>query len=123
MGLDQFAYSTKEQNVINDENFKGAKSAHAFFQWCKNYPLQNWMQKFWFDKTGKTSVYEFNCSPIRLREEDIEHLRADIESGKLAENYSEKDYTREMKERDLWFCDTALEKIGEGRAIYYVPWW
>lgn len=123
MGLDQFAYSTKEQNVINDENFKGAESAHAFFQWCKNYPLQNWMQDFWSDKTGKTSVYEFNCSPIRLREEDIELLRKDIESGKLAEDFAENDYTPFMKERDLSFCKMALEKTREGRAIYYVPWW
>lgn len=123
MGLDQFAYSTKEQNVINDENFKGVEGAHAFFQWSKNYPLQNWMQDFWSDKTGKTSVYEFNCSPIRLREEDIELLRKDIESGKLAEDFAENDYTPFMKERDLSFCKMALEKIKEGRAIYYVPWW
>lgn len=121
MGLDQYAYYTKKENAIDDEHFKGYEDVQCEdFYWRKNQPLQNWMRNLWMKKTGNTDPWEFNCVLLRLSEEDIKALRADIENGVLDTISKSKYYD---KERDLQFCDEAEQRFAKGYAIYYEPWW
>ena len=113
MGLDQMAYSRDKVDV--------------HMTWRKHPNLQGWMERLWESHGNEGS---FNCIELRLGEEDIKHLKNDIENGTLnggeddTEGFFFGDNSDEYyKDQDLRFCDWALAEIEAGREVYYDSWW
>lgn len=134
MGLDQYAYRVKMQNVKDDLDFERGRYNDTtgmddlnndldFDYWRKFYPLDNWMRGIYLAKGGTDN---FNCNPVRLEEEDLDNLYAAAQSLDFyADNYyndsrreKEEEYSHLMK-----FIAKAKKAIDEGDAVYYDNWW
>lgn len=108
MGLDAYAYKVpilkdiKEELDIEFLKETGLVETERvlFFEWRKQYPLQNFMEKLYRERGGKE---QFNCIPVYLKEKDIKRLEK--EGGYLK------------------FVKDAMEALNEGYEIYYDSWW
>jgi hypothetical protein len=121
MGLDMYAYRTKETPAEEvDFNVKNEELIH---QWRKHPNLHGWMEELYYQKGGAED--SFNCVNVQLTKDDLLKLRSDIEDNLLP--YTEGSFfgmtTGEEKEDDLEFIDKALKDIDEGYTIYYSSWW
>ena len=121
MGLDMYAYRTKETPAEEvDFNVKNEEPIH---QWRKHPNLHGWMEELYYQKGGAED--SFNCVNVQLTKDDLLKLRSDIEDNLLP--YTEGSFfgmtTGEEKEDDLEFIDKALKDIDEGYTIYYSSWW
>lgn len=135
MGLDMYAYSVSQDNVIDDFNFKRPTNDEAddnkvndLFYWRKHPNLHGLMEQIWIDRGGCTEGSTegvFNCQKIRLYLEDITRIENAVNSGNLplTEGFFFGVSTPEQKEEDLEFCALAKSEIEKGRAVYYDSWW
>lgn len=133
MGLDQYAYRVKKQNVIDNLNFyEGDRLEFGpdtlgndldFDYWRKFYPLDRWAEEV-YDRKGGKDV--FNCSNVRLDLKDLDELE------KLAQEdeFYDDDYFTSPQEGREWhyehlmrFIKNAREAINSGDAVYYSNWW
>ena len=134
MGLDQYAYRIKMQNVKDDlafkrENYNVSTGMDSlgndldFDYWRKFYPLDNWMRSIYLVKGGTD---EFNCNPVRLTKEDLDNLHAAAQS---LDFYTGGYYNNPQKEKEeeydhlMKFIAKAKQAINEGDAVYYDNWW
>jgi len=113
MGLDQYALSREPDTPE--------------FQWRKHPNLQGWMARLWESRGGTA---EFNCVELRLYKEDINKLKNDILSNNLSGNHGDTEgfffgsnADEYYKEKDLAFCDWALEELAKGNEVIYDSWW
>lgn len=133
MGLDQYAYRVKRQNVISDLSFKQGRLLSdgvtdefdndlGFDYWRKFFPLNRWAHKLYTKKGGKG---EFNCVKVKFAKEDLDEL---YELAQTDEFYQNGYYTDAKKERELEydhlmrFIENAKIVISEGDAVYYSNW-
>lgn len=125
MGLDQFAYRAKKSNSLSDFNCpKKTIIDYDFDYWRKFYGLQIWMENLYREKGGKEEV--FNCTPIRITEQDLDRLDRDSDE----DSFYEERYLptlEEEKEHEVGhlksFIKNAKKAIAEGYAVYYDSWW
>ena len=116
MGLDMFAWSVAQEDVIDDFTItKKDDSYPEVCYWRKHHSLHKWMEALYRERGGEAET--FNCIPLRLRSEDLQRLKKDI----TAQIVSRDD--PDDVERDLLFVKEAQILIAEGRAIYYDSWW
>jgi len=116
MGLDMFAWSVAQEDVIDDFTItKKDDSYPEVCYWRKHHSLHKWMEALYRERGGEAET--FNCIPLRLRSEDLQRLKKDI----TAQIVSRDD--PDDAERDLLFVKEAQILIAEGRAIYYDSWW
>lgn len=133
MGLDQYAYRVKQQNVISDLSFKQGRLLSdgvtdefgndlGFDYWCKFFPLNRWAYKIYTRKGGKD---EFNCDVIKLENGDLDELYILAQTDEFYQNgyYRDAKKERELEYVHLMkFIDDAKTAISEGDAIYYSNW-
>jgi len=123
MGLDMYAYKTKakpETDVdFSTQNFKPEEIQY----WRKHPNIHGWMENLYYHKGGKAG--SFNCVNVKLNEDDLNELEADIKAGNLPKTggffFGESDGS-EMEE-DLLFVSVAKQAIKEGYTVYYTSWW
>jgi hypothetical protein len=119
MGLDMYAWSVAQEDVIDD--FTIAKKEDAFlgseiFYWRKHHGLHKWMETLYRERGGVKE--SFNCVPIRLYSEDLDRLQ------ETADELLQDEFTDEFQlERDQEFIAKARSEIADGRAVYYDSWW
>lgn len=133
MGLDQYAYRVKRQNVISDLSFKQGRLLSdgvtdefgndlGFDYWRKFIPLDRWAYKVYLKKGGKG---EFNCAEIKLDKEDLDELYALAQTDEFYQNgyYGDAKKERAFEYNHLVeFIKNATAVIFEGHAIYYSSW-
>lgn len=120
MGLDMYAYTTKEIPA-SAVDFK-VDNASELHYWRKHPNLHGWMHDLYCAKGGKQS---FNCDPVLLTSEDIDQLEAAIKSGALPHTagffFGTTDGTE--TDDDLAFVAKARAALAEGLTVYYDSWW
>lgn len=121
MGLDQVAFALENDTELGSD--KALEEQEDIITWRKHPNLQGYMEKLWRSRGGEG---EFNCVTVELRKQDIYALRSAIQGKNLPETQgffygSDSDYY--YLEDDLLFCSIALERIKEGKKIYYSSWW
>lgn len=133
MGLDQYAYRVKRQNVIDDLKFKQGRLLSdgvtdelgndiGFDYWRKFYPLNRWAGNLYVKKGGTN---EFDCAVVRLDEDALDELYELAQDDEFYEDGYYHDAKREREaeyEHLMKFIRDAKEAITEGDAIYYSNW-
>ena len=111
MGLDQFAYTKREDEADN------------FAEWRKHPNLEGWMRQLW-ESQGNSG--EFNIEEVELTLEDIEHLQKDILNKNLPTTggfFFGSNSDEYYFEYDLEFCAKAKECLSNQQRVYYSSWW
>lgn len=117
MGLDMFAWSVAQEDVIDDFTItKRDDSYPELCYWRKHYPLHHWMEERYRKRGGLEE--NFNCIPIRLYSEDLDLLQK-LHDELILEEFPDKDNL----ERDQDFIVKARAAIAAGRTVYYDSWW
>lgn len=124
MGLDMYAFAVPKENAIDDFTFKREEDYIEIHYWRKHHDLHGWMENLYMQKGGQE---EFNCTPVRLTEEDLDQLEQDILENNLPEttgfffgNYPPDDASQED---DMYFITKARREIKNGKEVYYDSWW
>lgn len=121
MGLDMYAFTTKEQPA-KPVDFK-VEDASALHEWRKHPNLHGWMHDLYYAKGG--SAEDFNCVPVVLTTEDLDALEVVIRANALPPTagffFGETDGTE--TDDDLTFIAKAREAIAAGLTVYYDSWW
>ena len=138
MGLDQFVYRIKKDEIQDDvdistEKYNEETSEYESFvekeevhYWRKHPAMQGWMKKLYDSKGGEDPL--FNCVNVKVSEEDLLELQCDIKNNSLASHFEGgfffgEEKSDELKEDDLEFISKGLEAYSKGYEIYYSSWW
>lgn len=122
MGLDAYAYAVNYQPTKSvDFTFPKEIDAETalFFQWRKNWCIQQIMAEIYFNKEGQD--FSFNCAKVVIDEDDLDYIESEIRLSDYEDEYPDD---REVeRERDLNFVKLAREKIQQGFTVVYDSWW
>tara|TARA_R110000868_G_scaffold4165_1_gene25808 strand:+ start:4852 stop:5235 length:384 start_codon:yes stop_codon:yes gene_type:complete len=127
MGLDMFAYRTK-QKLGKDVNFENEEIDEdqlvKLQSWRKHPNLHGYFESVFL---GKGGTGEFNCQPVVLTEDDLHKLAASLIDEDLPETsgffFGQSDRSNEQNQEDLEFVKSALDAIKEGDTVLYDSWW
>ena len=121
MGLDMYAFTTKE-TPVTPVDFK-VSEVSKLHEWRKHPNLHGWMDQLYYAKGGHAE--SFNCVPVVLTLEDLDRLEADIRERRLPDTagffFGDSDGTEFLD--DLAFVDKARKAIADGLTVYYDSWW
>lgn len=120
MGLDAYVYTinfTPESEV--DFKLPQNIKLELFFQWRKNWEMQNVMADIYFNKGGIDET--FNCAKVILDLYDLSYIEACIEEFDYEDEYDENQELE--RERDLNFINIAREKLKQGLTVFYDSWY
>ena len=120
MGLDMFAYKTKD-GLVQAVDFK-VENCHEIHYWRKHPNLHGWMEELYYRKGGAA---RFNCVPVTLDAAELDELEQVLRAGKLpeTEGFFFGASTGEELEDDLTFIEKARQAIAEGYTVFYDSWW
>ena len=121
MGLDMYAYKTKEN--IPPVDFKEPETSAEIFYWRKHPDLHGWMENLYIEKGGENP--DFNLVPVRLDAEDLDALEKDIALQMLPQTsgFFFGESRPEDTLDDKRFIETARQALREGYTIFYSSWW
>ena len=136
MGLDMYAYATRDLAPASDVDFVVSDDAspEEIYYWRKHPDLHGWMQRLYTAKGGTDA--DFNCVNLRLREEDLLSLRNHIRMKMLPKTtgffFGQSDGSE--SDDDLKFVETALglvrhrvvlplARVQVGEIVYYRAWY
>ena len=137
MGLDQYAWSTKgpmyyEKDDEGDPILKPNVKIDEFY-WRKHSKLQSYFENKFFrgELKGLRDDRDFNCNPVSLDLETINHLEALIDAKKMPSSEGgffyghqfQDEQADEYREQDLEFCRWARSELAKGNHVYYDCWW
>ena len=120
MGLDQYALAVRLEDAKRDFSLPSVPSFDLCY-WRKNYWLHHWLWNL--AKTRGFNGKHFSYTAMRLYKKDIVALRKAVKSGELARtpvSEMQGKYNSNDKERDLYFCERALNALSHKYAVYYV---
>ena len=137
MGLDQFAWSSERpmHYVKDDEGDPVLKPVVKMdeFYWRKHSKLQSYFEDKFYkgELKGIRDDRDFNCNPILLDLDTINHLEALLDAKKMPKSEGgffyghqfQDDQAEEYREQDLEFCRWARKEIAKGNHVYYDCWW
>jgi hypothetical protein len=131
MGLDMYCYAVPENLVEGKGDTDVVFCAEAkekkeeIFYWRKHHDLHGWMENLYRDKGG--AAESFNCVNLRITEEDLDALKADITKKNLPNTtgffFGDNPPDDETQIEDLGFIVLARETIKKGMAVFYDSWW
>lgn len=123
MGLDMYAYKTKQEIETEVDFTVEEDQMEELHYWRKHANLHGWMEQLYMDKGGKE---EFNCVPVLLTLNDLEQLEQDLK-GNLPHTtgffFGSSAGSAEEHEDDMSFIKDARQAIEEGYKVYYTSWW
>jgi len=125
MGLDMYAYTAPSDLIARstDLKLKTLRGVEELFYWRKHPNLHGWMEALYRQKGGTADT--FNCTAVRLTEDDLDALESAVEGDLLPETtgffFGESE--PEDKIDDLAFIAKARAAIAEGKAVLYDSWW
>jgi len=136
MGLDMYAWKTKNEDILKD-----TENVEELAYWRKHNRLHGYMEQLWIDKgypnanrnDDDITVTDFNCIPMELTKEDLLELRQILKKKKLPETQgfffghdsyeADKEWQKESDKYDLKFVTDALRAIRNGYKVVYDSWW
>ena len=121
MGLDMYAYTTREE-LAGAVDFK-VSDANEIHYWRKHPDLHGWMARLYFEKGG--AAEQFNCVPVALTKHDLDRLEADVEARRLPHTtgfFFGESESSDLDD-DLVFIAKAREAISAGMNVFYDSWW
>lgn len=128
MGLDMYSYAIPEKDAgHNDTDVKIPESVEReqIHYWRKHHDLHGWMENLYRQKGGNAD--SFNCTNVRLTEEDLDNLKKDIVEDKLPGTagffFGNNPPDEESMADDMVFIVKAREAIARGMAVFYDSWW
>lgn len=128
MGLDMWCYAIPEQDAGHKlTDVKITKDIHKeeLHYWRKHHDLHGWMENLYRSKGGDED--SFNCTNVRLTEEDLDNLKKDILEKKLPYTtgffFGDNPPDEETIADDMVFIVKAREAIARGMAVFYDSWW
>lgn len=127
MGLDMYSYAIPQKDAgHNDTDVKipeGIQREEIFY-WRKHHDLHGWMENLYREKGGNK---EFNCTNVRLTEEDLDRLKNDLVNSRLPHTegffFGNNPPDDETLANDIVFIVKAKEAIASGMAVFYDSWW
>ena len=126
MGLDQWAFSTKNKAVLSRFEYNQDYKDDEIFYWRKNRFLHNWMEELYQSLGGKD---EFNMRIVQVLTEDIDRLEEDTKSGKIKEYdklglfFGEQPFEDYEYSSIIEFCKIAREEFKKCNAVFYYSWY
>jgi hypothetical protein len=129
MGLDMYAWTVpSEWAGDRDTDYRpdADRKAEEIFYWRKFNALHGWMEDLYRSKGG--DCVSFNCTTVRLTNEDLDKLLADTGGNKLVPTegffFGNTDQIcPEDLESVAEFVARAKQAIAEGEAVFYDSWW
>lgn len=131
MGLDMFAWSVNPADLDKQDRDRQVdvtlprQEIDELFYWRKHHDLHGWMEQLYRSKGG--AAESFNCVTVRLTEEDLKKLEADIKAHCLPATtgffFGNNPPDPESDEHDLKFIFEARHQLALGRAVFYDSWW
>jgi len=121
MGLDMFAYKTKETITVPVDF--DVKDAVQFHYWRKHPNLHGWMEWLYRLKDGKES--SFNVTNLQLTVEDLDQLERAIRRKILPPTtgfFFGRSDGSEIDD-DLAFVAKARKALQDGYSVFYSSWW
>jgi hypothetical protein len=120
MGLDMYAYTTREQ--VTDYGFEMPKDANLIQYWRKHPDLHGWMEALYRERGGDK---QFNCIPLCLTLDDIKRLEVAVKTYDLPETdgFFFGESLLEHRKLDLAFIRDARKAIKQGYTVFYDSWW
>ena len=121
MGLDMFAYKTKEP-LPAEVDFE-VKDAEEIHYWRKHPNLHGWMEQLYRLKGGEEA--SFNVVNLELTSDDLDQLEQTIIRKTLPFTagffFGESDGSE--VEDDLAFIAEARAALEAGYSVFYSSWW
>ncbi len=116
-----YAFTTSTD--IPSVDFKDPQDGAELYYWRKHPNLHGWMERLYRQKGG--TAEDFNMSPVRLDEADLNALETTVRNDDLPETtgFFFGESRPEEKIRDLEFIDKARKAIASGKAVFYTSWW
>jgi hypothetical protein len=129
MGLDQYALTSRQLDLIGDQQLdfvlpEGERiEVEDLHYWRKHPNMHGWMEALYRAKGG--AAEQFNCQPLRLTLEDIDHLERDLHAGVLpyTTGFFFGASSPESYADDLAFIAKARAALREGKIVFYDSWW
>lgn len=128
MGLDMYCYAIPEGDAgHNDTDVKIPESIQRedIHYWRKHGNLHGWMENLYREKGGNAD--SFNCTNVRLTNEDLDRLKEDVVSDKLPHTegffFGDNKPDEDSMADDIVFIVKAREAIARGMAVFYDSWW
>lgn len=128
MGLDMYARSVPAEHLGDAEvdfELPDECPVEEIYYWRKHPDLHGWMEALYRQKGGAEEA--FNCTPVRLREADLDALEVAVRGQQLplTRGYFFGLSGRDEDEvaADLEFIQFARDALRNGNAVYYTSWW
>jgi hypothetical protein len=121
MGLDMYAFASTIQPA-SPVDFDIPPDA-LLCQWRKHPNLHGWMEKLYRAKGGREE--NFTVTTVQLTLDDLDQLEFDVKNKRLPHTdgfffgVSQAQHDIET----LAFIERARAAIGDGKTVYYYPWW
>jgi len=127
MGLDQFAYKTKNDLTLAVDEDASIEKEEIMY-WKKHNRLEGWMTNLW---ESRGNGGEFNCKYLELDDLDLDSLERDVRNASLPKTegffFGGDSYTVEYKSQlissDLQFIHNARQALADGFRVFYTSWW
>lgn len=129
MGLDMYAWTVPQQwagDNTTDYQPDADRKSEELFYWRKFNALHGWMEDLYRSKGGERK--HFNCTTVRLTDEDLDRLLSDTSADKLKPTAgfffgnTDEIYPEDL-ETVAVFVAKARAAIAEGKAVFYDSWW
>jgi hypothetical protein len=126
MGLDMYAFIV-DADKVGDKVTDVAlgDDAMQISYWRKFNALHGWMEDLYRLKGG--SKASFNCTTVRLTDNDLDRLEIDIGNNKLIPVNGFFFGAQEIYPEDLesvaTFVKVAMQALADGKAVFYDSWW
>ena len=121
MGLDMYAYTTREKPAM-PVDFE-PEDAIEIHYWRKHPNLHGWMERLYYEKGGSEEI--FNCAAVTLDTGDLDKLEQMVRANLLPHTsgffFGESDGNE--KDGDLAFIAKAREALAAGLSVFYTSWW
>lgn len=123
MGLDMYAYKTKEL-IDQPVDFTVDDDKVIEIQYWRKHPnLHGWMERLYRERGGQEQ--SFNTTNLALTPEDLTRLEEAIELEELpdTQGFFFGVSRPEDKMQDREFIKEAREAISNGYTVFYTSWW
>ena len=132
MGLDQYAFLTREELTQDTDPDVGVKPVKEY-QWRKHAKLQEYFEDL-VDVGLLKPLYpdrSFNCNPLKLNLTVIDGLEKLIRNDAMPKSDGgffyghqfQDESAKEYKEQDLKFCADARDALTHDGYVYYDCWY
>lgn len=120
MGLDMFAYITKEPVAAVD--CKIPEVSRKIAHWRKHPDMQGWMERLYRAKGG--TAESFDCMRVRIDAEDLDALERALDEHGLPETTGSSfgETRSEQIEIDRAFIAAARAALASGDFVFYFSW-